>query len=100
MTACRRLDEEPLSLLFRASPLTVLIEGAFEQGGIEQGLKPVQILLFAGIRPTGPFFKIKTHRSVQQTDGVGIQLELEGGAEFSHTSILHGPTVDAKPQYG
>ena len=59
------------------STLTIFMQGAFQQGGIKQPLQRLEILLLTWIRPTRPSLEVVGHGTMQQTNGVGIEVELK-----------------------
>ena len=70
------------------------MQGAFQQGGIKQPLQRLEILLLPWVRTTRPTFEVVSHGTVQQTNGVGIQVELKPWHLVGHTSILIEPGLD------
>ena len=55
----------------------------------------MEILLLLGIRPARPLFKMKANRTMEQPNGIHIQLELKGGAEICHEPIFMAGALDA-----
>ena len=78
--------------------LTVLLKRTLQQGGIKQRLQPVEILLLLGIRPTRPLLEMKANRTMQQPNGINVQLELEGRARICHEPIFMAAALDANNQ--
>ena len=59
------------------SALTIFMKAALQQGCIKQPLQRLEILLLPWIRPTRPSLEVASHRAMEKTNGVGIQVELK-----------------------
>ena len=73
------------------------MQAAFQQGGVQQPLQGLEILLFPRIRPTRPSLQVVSHGTVQKTNGAGIQVELKPWSWISHHRILTQPRLDTTP---
>ena len=80
------------------STLTILMQGALQQGGIKQPLQRLEILLLLWIRSTRPSLEVVGHRAMEQTNGVSIQVELKPWCLIGHTRILAEPGLDTTVQ--
>ena len=77
------------------SALTIFMKAALQQGGIKQPLQRLETLLFPWIRPTRPSLEVVGHGTMQQANGVGIQVELKPWSWIGHEGILVEPRLDA-----
>ena len=77
------------------SALTIFMKAALQQGGIKQPLQRLKILLLPWIRPTRPSLEVVSHGTMQQANGVGIQVKLKPWSLIGHESILAEPRLDA-----
>ena len=77
------------------STLTIFMQGAFQQGGIKQPLQRLEILLLPWIRTTRPSLEVVGHGTMQQANGVGIQVKLKPWSLIGHERILAEPRLDA-----
>ena len=57
--------------------LTIFMKAALQKCGVKQPLQALEILLLPWIRPTRPSFEVKGHGTMQQANGVGIEVELK-----------------------
>ena len=57
--------------------LTIFMKAALQKGGIKQPLQSLELLLFSWIRPTRPSLEVVGHGTLQQANGVGIEVELK-----------------------
>jgi hypothetical protein len=80
------------------SALAILMQAAFQQSGVQQTLQGLEILLLPRIGTTRPSLQVVSHGTVQQTNGVGIQIELKPWSWISHGGILTQPHLDAAPE--
>ena len=80
------------------STLTIFMQGAFQQGGIKQPLQRLEILLLPWIRPTRPPLEVVSHRAMEQTNGISIQVELKPWCLIGHRRILTEPGLDTTAQ--
>ena len=71
------------------------MKAALQQGGIKQPLQRLEILLLPWIRPTRPSLEVVSHRAMEKTNGVGIQVELKPWRLIGHEVILAEPRLDA-----
>ena len=78
------------------SALTIFMKAALQQGCIKQPLQRLEILLLPWIRPTRPSLEVVSHRAMEKTNGVGIQVELKPWRLISHEGILAEPRLDAR----
>ena len=69
------------------STFTVLLKRTLHQSSKQKRLQALQILLLTRVRPTGPLLQIEVHRTVQQADGIHIQIELKRGGRIGHPPI-------------
>ena len=76
------------------STLTILMQGALQQGGIKQPLQRLEILLLPWIRPTRPSLEVVSHRAMEQANGISIQVELKPWRLIGNKSILTEPGLD------
>ena len=77
------------------SALTIFMKAALQQGGIKQPLQRLEILLLPWIRPTRPSLEVVGHGTMQQANGVGIQVKLKPWSLIGHQRILAEPRLDA-----
>ena len=78
------------------SALAILMQRTFQKSCIEQGAQLLKILLFAWVRPTGPFLQIKTQGAMHKPDGLCIQIKLERWRRVGHPLILAAIPVDER----
>ena len=71
------------------SALAILMQAAFQQSGVQQPLQGLEILLLPRIGTTRPSLQVVSHGTVQQTNGVGIQIELKPWSWISPVSYTH-----------
>ena len=74
------------------------MQAAFQQSGVQQPLQGLEILLFPRIGTTRPSLQVVSHGTVQQTNGVGIQVELKPWSWISHGGSLTQTHLDAAPE--
>ena len=72
------------------------MQSALQQGGIKQPLQRLEILLLPWIRPTRPPLEVVSHRAMEQTNGISIQVELKPWRLIGHRRILTEQRLDAK----
>ena len=77
------------------SALTIFMKAALQQGCIKQPLQRLEILLLPWIRPTRPSLEVVSHRAMEKTNSVGIQVELKPWRLIGHEGILAEPRLDA-----
>ena len=77
------------------SALTIFMKAALQQGGIKQPLQRLKILLLPWIRTTRPSLEVVGHGTMQQANGVGIQVKLKPWSLIGHKRILAEPRLDA-----
>ena len=77
------------------SALTIFMKAALQQGCIKQPLQRLEILLLPWIRTTRPSLEVVGHGTMQQANGVGIQVKLKPWSLIGHQRILAEPRLDA-----
>ena len=82
-------EADPLNPL-RHQPLTltILLERKLQESSSQKRFHLLERLLFLGIRASGPFLQIERNRSMQETDGITVEIELKAGALIAHPAIF------------